>query len=216
MKSLNLTPELYQYLLELSPKENFHLKELRIKTDKLKYARLRSPTEQINFMMFLLQNLKPKNILEIGTFTGYSTLAMALATPEDTQIITCDINNVFPSTGQEIWKNAGVANRIKLQLGPAIETLTQLQQQSQTFDFVFIDADKENYWQYFEKSLNMLTVNGLIIIDNVLWRGQVIDGNNSDLRTNAIRDFNQRLSLQPHINYCLLPLGDGISLVSKK
>lgn len=216
MKSINLTPELYEYLLQINPPENPHLRDLRIKTDRLKYARLRSPTEQVQFIMFLLQFLRPKRVLEVGTFTGYSTLAMALSTPADTMITTCDINNIFPETGQEIWKNAGVNDRIQLMLGPAMETLTQLKMQDYDFDFIFIDADKENYWEYFSLSLELLSQNGLIMIDNVLWRGQVVDSNHNDMRTIAIRDFNQRLAHHPDIHYCFIPVGDGISLVSKK
>lgn len=216
MKSLNLTPELLQYLMEMSQPENLYLKELRLKTDSLKYARLRSPTEQIYFMMFLLRLLKPKNVLEIGTFTGYSTLSIALATTDDTQIITCDINNVFPQTGQDIWKKAQVAHRIKLCLGPALNTIQNLKQNNNTFDFVFIDADKENYWEYFTSTLSMLTPEGIIMIDNVLWKGEVLDSNSTDMRANAIRNFNERLLKESGIHYCILPIGDGITLITKE
>jgi predicted O-methyltransferase YrrM len=216
IKIPHFTRDLYNYILKISPEENFYLKELRLKTDALKYSRLRSPTEQVNFMMFLLQLIKPINILEIGTFTGYATLAMALATSSNTKIITCDITNIFPEIGQEVWKQAGVSSRIQLMLGPAKDTLEKLHQQKQTFDFIFIDADKENYWHYFENSLNMLTDNGIIMIDNVLWRGQVADENIVDPTTTAIRNFNQQLSQQFNINYCVLPIGDGVTLVSTK
>jgi predicted O-methyltransferase YrrM len=215
MKMINFTPELYQYLLDLNPVENPYLKELRIKTDNLKYARLRSPTEQIHFISFLLRFIKPKAILEIGTFTGYSTLAFALATADDTKIITCDLNNVFPETGQEIWKKANVSHRIQLRLNPALVTLEKLQSENNSFDFIFIDADKENNWNYFEKTLALLNSGGIIAIDNVLWRGQVVEDDKVDSRTTATRDFNKRLSVQPGINYCVLPIGDGITLVSK-
>jgi predicted O-methyltransferase YrrM len=216
IKSLSLTKDLYEYILKMNPKENPYLEALRIETDKLKYSRLRSPTEQIHFITFLLSLLKPKNILEIGTFTGYSTLAMGLATPPTTKIITCDINNVFPEIGKTYWENAGMEKRIQLLLGPAKKTIANLQTESKTFDFIFIDADKENYWDYFQSSLNMLNHNGVIMIDNVLWHGQIIDHETDDIRAIAIRDFNQRLSQQTNINFCLLPIGDGITLVTKK
>lgn len=215
MKSLHMTPELYEYVLNSNPNENSFLKELRKKTDALKYSYLRSPSEQISFLTFMLNLLKPKKILEIGTFTGYSTLAMALATPEDTEIITCDINNVFPSIGLDTWAASGVLDRIELRLGLAMDTLATIQSESKQFDFIYIDADKENVWNYFEKSFSMLTEQGVIIVDNVLWRGRVIDEAYSDSKTNAIRDFNLRLSNEPGVCYCLLPIGDGLTLISR-
>lgn len=216
MKSLTMTTELYQYILNANPIEQSSLGELRQKTDQLKYARLRSPTEQIHFITFLLKLLQPSHILEIGTFTGYATLAMALATPETTKIITCDINNVFPQTGQSTWKKANVAKRIDLRLGPALETLKQLKQKSASFDFVFIDADKENYWHYFKIVLSLLSNKGIILVDNVLWHGQVADKTFNDTRTRAIRDFNTRLTQQNDIYHCLLPIGDGLTLIAKQ
>ena len=215
MKALNLAPALHEYLMQVSPEEDPHLKELRIKTDTLKYARLRSPTEQVYFMMFLLRFLKPKKILEVGTFTGYSTLAIALACGVDADIITCDINNVFPEVGHDIWKKANVSNRISLRLGHAVNTLEDLVKEDSKFDFVFIDADKENYIKYFDMAFSMLTEKGIIMVDNVLWKGEVADGQTSDMRAQAIREFNNYLAEKPEINYCLLPIGDGVSLVSK-
>lgn len=215
MKALNLSPALYEYLIQVSPVEDPYLKELRLKTDKLKYARLRSPTEQIYFMMFMLRFLKPKRILEVGTFTGYSTLAIALACGTGSEIITCDINNIFPEVGREIWEKANVLDRISLRLGHAINTLESLVNENSRFDFVFIDADKENYIQYFDKALSMLTENGMIMVDNVLWRGEITDLQTSDMRAQAIREFNRHLAEKNGVNYCLLPIGDGITLISK-
>src|SRR3990167_6808722 len=170
-KQLNFTPALYQYIFSHNPEENIHLKNLRLRTDQLKYARLRSPTEQVQLITFLLKLLKPKNILELGTFTVYATLAMALATDDSTKIITCDINNVFPSIGIPFWEQSTVGNKIQLILGPALETVSKLEKQNALFDFIYIDADKENYLNYFEQSLTILNKSGLIVIDNVLWHG---------------------------------------------
>lgn len=215
MKAPGLTQELYQYILQANPVENVWMEELRLKTDRLKYARLRSPTEQIHFMMFLLKLIKPETILEVGTFTGYSTLAMALATPDETSIITCDLNHIFPETGQDVWERANVKQRIKLLLGPAINSLSGLQQDNCRFDFIFIDADKENYIQYFEQALSMLTPKGVIMIDNVLWKGEVINEQTSDPRARAMQEFNQYIKNKVGIDYCLIPIGDGVTLVSK-
>ena len=215
MKTLQLTPDLYQYLLQINPFENLYLQKLREKTDELKYARLRSPTEQVHFITFLLQCFKPKKLLEIGTFTGYTTLAMALATAETSEIVTCDINAIFPDIGRDIWVSAGVAEKILLRLGLALQTLQQLREEGRVFDFIYIDADKENYVAYFELSLEMLTGQGVILVDNVLWKGQVTDDTNHLSSTLGIRHFNQYLFQRRDINYCVLPIGDGLTLVRK-
>ncbi len=216
MKALPLSAELYQYILDMNPEENSFLAELRLKTDQLKYARLRSPTEQMHFISFLLHWLKPKKILELGTFTGYSTLAMALATSSVTTIITCDINNIFPDVGKDSWKAAGVDQRIQLRLGPALNTLAELKKEQHVFDFIYIDADKENSTLYFEQALTMLSQQGMIIVDNVLWKGKVVDPDSNESSTEAIRQFNQYLKKHTDVNYCLLPIGDGLSMVTKR
>ncbi|MEL0638665.1 O-methyltransferase [Marinomonas sp. TI.3.20] len=214
-KNLMINDDLYNYILDHNPKENEFLLKLKNKTDELKYARLRSPTEQIHFLSFLLKFLNPKAILELGTFTGYSTLAFALSTKSNCNIITCDINNIFPSIGVDIWKEANVSDRITLELGPAKNTLIKLLENKALFDFIYIDADKENNWSYLEMALFLLNEDGMIIIDNVLWHGDVVKEEINTDRVNALREFNKKVMQLSNINYCLLPIADGLTIISK-
>jgi len=215
-KYIEMTAELLNYLSAYNPQENPYLYQLRETTDKLKYARLRTPTEQVTFLIFLTQFLSPHKILEIGTFTGYTTLALALATDEKTHITTCDINNVFPSIGIPYWNAANQHNKIELKIGSALKTLRNLLQQKKTFDLIYIDADKENTWQYFQLCLEILSERGLIIVDNTLRKGDVINRNSQNTQTQAMHEFNSLLTTWKNIHYCLLPFCDGITLISKR
>lgn len=215
-QTLQITEKIYEYYLQISPEENHYLKQLREKTSIYESAIMMSSPEQVAFFTFLIKLFKPKKILELGTYTGYCTLAMALASNKTAQIATCDVDVRWPSIGKEYWEKAGVNHKIKLMVGPALNALDEFTASSELFDFIFIDADKANYWNYFRKTIHLLTDNGIIAIDNVLWSGKPADISQTDAKTNAIRDFNTNLKKFPGINYCVLPIGDGLTLVSKK
>ena len=210
-----MTPSLYAYLLQINPPEDPCLQELREQTDALVNAQLRSPTDQIHFMMFMLRLLKPQNLLEIGTYTGYATLAMALATEDHARICTIDHHPLFPPMGEAVWKKAQVAHRITWRCEEARVSLHALQQQQQRFDFIFIDAKKADYKHYLEVSLNLLTPNGVILMDNVLWKGDVADADTTDARAQCMREFNQFVLTRKDLHHCVIAIGDGLSLISK-
>jgi predicted O-methyltransferase YrrM len=174
--------------------------------------------EQGQLMAFLIELTAAEKTLEIGVYTGYSSLVVALALPETGRITACDINTETTSIAQEFWKKAGVAHKIDLKLAPALETLENLIKQnlSNSFDFIFIDADKKNYLNYYEHSLRLLRPGGLILVDNVLWGGRVADSNSHDKQTLAIRAFNQAIYQDKRISMCLIPIGDGLTLIRKR
>lgn len=169
-------------------------------------------------LALLVQLMQAKNILEIGTLTGYSTLWMALALPSDGTITACDINEDCAAIARRHWQAAGIETKISLQLAPAVDTLDQLLStgQANTFDFVYIDADKVNYGVYYEKSLQLLRTGGLIAIDNTLWMGQVINPEIQDEDTVAIRTLNQKIHQDQRVSMSLLAIGDGLTLALKQ
>lgn len=174
--------------------------------------------EQGQFMALLVQLIGAKKALEVGVFTGYSSLAVALALPLDGELIACDVSAEFTAIARRYWEKAGVAAKITLHLAPAIQTLDRLlaEGQANTFDFAFIDADKENYDGYFERSLQLVRSGGLIAIDNVLWDGKVIDSHVCDSDTLAIRALNLKLGVDNRIDLSLLPVSDGLTLARKR
>ena len=173
--------------------------------------------DQGQFMAMLVRLIVPKKIVEVGTFTGYSSLVMALALPENGKIVACDISEKFTRKARRFWKEAGVADKIELRLGHARETLEMMLNEglSETFDMAFIDADKENYKIYYEKCLELLRPGGLILIDNVLWYGRPADPDASDADTVAIREFNKFLYKDHRVDISLLSVGDGLTLARK-
>jgi len=217
-KSLGLSPQLYEYLLSVSLRESATLQQLRQETAVLPQSVMQVTPDEGQFLGFLVQLLGVRKALEIGVFTGYSSLAVALALPEDGQLIACDVNETYTAIAHRYWEAAGVAHKVDLRLAPALETLDALLAEGQggSFDFAFIDADKTNYWAYFERSLQLLRPGGLIAVDNVLWSGQVIDPDNHEPSTEAIRTFNQRLHQDERIHLCVLPISDGITLALKR
>ena len=216
-RSIVLNDALYDYLLSVSLHEPAILKELRAHTAKMPLARMQISPEQGQFMHWLVSILGARRTLEIGVFTGYSTLITALALPDDGLIVACDISAEYTAIAQQYWQRAGVAGRIQLQLRPALETLQQLLDQGQTnsFDFAFIDADKENYQGYYEATLQLLRRGGVVAIDNVLWSGRVIDAGINDSSTVALRNFNRQLHGDPRVAISMLPVGDGLTLARK-
>ena len=217
MKHLNLTPELYQYMLDVSLNEHPVLCALREMTKKMPLGLMQVAPEQAQFMQFLIRLLRAKNVLEIGTFTGYSALAMALALPEDGRLITCDISKEWTDIAHPFWLQANQDKKIELRLGSALSTLDSLLDKcSHTFDFIFIDADKTNYLNYYERALQLLTPNGIIAIDNVFWEGQVIDPSVTNAQTREIRKLNEVLKHDQRVYTSLLAIADGLFLVQMK
>ena len=217
-QTLGLNANLYQYFQQISLREPEVLKQLREETKKHPMGRMQIAPEQGQFMALLVQLMGAKKTLDIGVFTGYSALVVALALPVDGQIIACDTDEETTKIAQQFWEKAGVSHKIDLRLAPALETLDKLiaKGENNTFDFVFIDADKSNYTNYYEKALWLVKPGGLIAIDNVFWGGKVADANIQDNRTQKIRNFNEKLHQDPRISLSLVPLADGLTLALKK
>ncbi len=217
-RTIVLSDALYEYMLSVSLREPDVLSRLREETANLPQHNMQISPEQGQFMALLVELTGARRCLEIGTFTGYSALSVALALPEDGLIVACDISDEFTSRAKPYWQEAGVAGKIDLRLGPALETLDALiaDGESGAFDFAFIDADKVNYQGYFQRALDLIRPGGLILIDNVLWSGAVADPARDDEDTEAIRDFNRALADDPRISLSLVPIGDGLTLARKR
>ncbi len=217
-KSFLLSEALREYLASMTAPEPDILKRLREETASQPMAIMQIPPEQGQFLALLTRLMGAKRTIEVGVFTGYSALAVALALPEDGKIVACDVSEEFTAVARRYWKEAGVAGKIDLRLGPAAETLRDLIDRGNagTFDFAFIDADKPSYWTYFELCLKLLRPGGLIAVDNVLQEGKVSDPANADPNTLAIREFNKRVRDDRRVDACLLPLADGLTLALKR
>ena len=217
-RSIGLDDPLYRYLLQVSLREHPVLEALRDHTARLPEVRFQIAPEQGQFMAWLARAIGARRFLEIGTFTGYSSLVMALALPADGEVVTCDVSREWTDIARDYWEQAGVAGRVRLELRPALETLTQLRAQGAegSFDLAFIDADKTAYSACFEHCLALLRPGGIVLIDNTLWSGQVADPSAQDADTQAIRDFNQSLHRDERIDLSLLPIGDGLTLARKR
>ena len=211
---LNLTNDLRDYLWEKGMKEHPALEELREETAQLPEAVMQICPEQGALMANLVRLMSAKRTIEIGTFTGYSALAVALALPEDGKIVACDISEEWTSIGRKKWEQAGVTDKIDLRIGPALETLEELLKDGQegSFDFAFIDADKANYLDYYKICLKLVRKGGVIAIDNVLWSGAVINPEINDVDTVAIRELNEFLAQDERVSLSMVPTGDGLTL----
>ena len=212
-----LDEKLREYLLNVSVKESEILRELREETAQMEYSAMQISPEQGAFMSFLVELSQAKRTLEIGVFTGYSALVVAMALSEDGIVTACDVSEEWANVGMKYWKKAQVEDKIDLRIAPALKTLDQLLSEGKqgTYDFAFIDADKMEYQGYFDKSLELLRIGGLIAIDNVLWGGSVIDDSIQDSSTKAIREFNENLSSDPRVSISMVPIGDGLTLACK-
>ncbi len=217
-KSLGLDNQVYEYLLSVSLREAEVLTKLRQETDRHPMSIMQISPEQGQFMGLLVKLLQAKKTLDIGVFTGYSSLVVALALPEDGKVIACDRDPEATAIARRYWQIAGVESKIDLRLAPALETLDQLiaEGEAGSFDFVFIDADKRNYPNYYERALTLLRPGGVVAIDNVLWSGSVADPEVTDNRTIAIREFNQQLHQDSRVEISMLPLADGLTLALKQ
>ena len=211
---LQLTNNLREYLWAKGMKEHPVLAELRQETAKLPESVMQICPEQGALMANLIRLMSAKKTIEIGTFTGYSALAVALALPDDGKIVACDISEEWTSVGKKKWEQAGVGDKIDLRIAPALETLEGLMAEGQegTFDFAFIDADKANYLDYYKMCLKLVRKGGVIAIDNVLWSGAVIQTDINDVDTVAIRELNDYLVHDERVALSMVPVGDGLTI----
>lgn len=217
-RTLGLDPQIYQYFQSVSLREPDILSRLRRETSQHPMGMMQIAPEQGQFMAFLLRLMGAKKTLEVGVFTGYSALVVALALPPEGKVVACEVSEDYSAIARRYWQEAGVAHKIDLRIAPALETLDSLSNEGQenTFDFAFIDADKSNYDNYYERALELVRSGGLIALDNVLWGGKVADPEVRDNRTQAIRDLNQKLHQDERVELSLVPIGDGLTLLLKR
>nr|VFJ42616.1 MAG: Predicted O-methyltransferase YrrM [Candidatus Kentron sp. DK] len=217
-RTLPLTDVLRDYLLRISLREHPLLQRLRQETATLPQSAMQIAPEQGQFMAMLARLLGARRYLEVGVFTGYSTLAVGMALPADGEIVACDSNEEWTDIARRYWDQAGIGERVHLYPGQAADSLESLIAQGEAgrFDFAFIDADKENYLLYYEQVLALLRPGGLMAIDNVLWGGAVIDPGADDEETAAIRAFNDALAGDRRVDISLVPIGDGLLLARKQ
>ena len=212
--SIGLDEKLHAYLLEVGVREHEVLRSLREETAGLPQSNMQIAPEEGSFLALLVRILGARKVLEVGTFTGYSSTAMALALPKDGRIICCDLSKEWTDVARRAWADAGVADRIDLRLGPALDTLEGLLAAGEEgrFDLAFIDADKANYGGYYEASVRLVRQGGVIAIDNVLWSGRVADPDVNDEDTQAIRALNDDIAADDRVDVAMLPLADGLTL----
>jgi caffeoyl-CoA O-methyltransferase len=217
LRTIGLDDRLYDYVLAVSLREPEFLARLRAETRRLPQAGMQISPEQGQFLALLVRLIGARRILEIGTFTGYSALAMTLAMPADGRLLACDVNEAWTAIARRYWAEAGVAGRIDLRLAPALATVDQLIAAGEAgrFDLAFIDADKEHYLAYYERCLRLVRPGGLIGIDNTLWNGAVADPDRHDADTEAIRALNAFLLTDDRIDLSLVPIGDGLTLARR-
>jgi predicted O-methyltransferase YrrM len=217
-RTISMTDALSEYVRSVTLREPLLLHELREETAKLPQSNMQISPEQGQLMRLLTELHGTRRALEVGVFTGYSSLSVALAMPDDGRITACDVSDEWTSVARRYWKRAGVQHKIDLRLAPALETLDALLAEGRAghFDFAFIDADKSNYDGYYERCLELLRAGGLIAIDNVLWGGAVVDPTDQDADTRAIRALNEKIGKDERVTMNLIPIGDGLMLVRKR
>lgn len=217
-RTIEVTEQVWEYLVRETVREPPLLARLREETAKLPMARMQIAPEQGRFMAFLVELIGARRTIEIGVFTGYSSLSVALALPADGRIVACDVSDEWTQIARRYWAEAGVADKIDLRLAPALTTLDALiaEGAAGSFDFAFIDADKPSYLAYYERCLTLLRSGGLIAVDNALWGGAVADPSNSDDNTRAIRELNARVVDDSRVTQSLVPIGDGLMLARKR
>jgi len=217
-RRLVVTDDVHQYILDHSVREPEVLARLRAETSRHPHATMQIGPEQGQLMALLAKLIGAQRCIEIGVFTGYSALVVALALPDDGKIVACDVNEEWTSIGKRYWKEAGVDHKIDLRLQPALRTLDSLIAAGEVgkYDYAFIDADKPNYDAYYERVLQLLRAGGLILIDNVLWSGRVADPSAMDAETLAFKNLNAKLHRDERVDVSLLGIGDGVTLVRKR
>ncbi len=216
--SLRIDDALDAYLAVLLPEEPAVLARLREETSRLEVASMQIGQDQGRFMTLLLRCLGAQRTIEVGVFTGYSTLITALALPNTGHIVACDINRQWTEIALRYWREAGVADKIDLRIGPATDTLDAMLAggDGESYDFAFIDADKPGYDGYYERSLELLRPGGVIAVDNALWGGSVANLAKNSEDTQAIRALNEKISRDPRVEAYLAPVGDGVHLAWKR
>ena len=219
-KTTQLTDDLHAYLLRVGVRESPVLARLREDTARAypDRARMQIAPEQGAFLALLVELVDARTTLEIGTFTGYSTLAVALALPRDGKVVACDVSEEWTAFARPYWREAGVEGRIDLRLAPALDTLDALLAAGRagSFDFAFLDAEKTEYADYYERSLQLLRPGGVVAIDNVLWSGRPADPAVTDESTSAIRDFNERIHADDRVTAVMIPIADGVTVARKR
>jgi caffeoyl-CoA O-methyltransferase len=217
-RTLSIDDRTYDYLCDVAVDESDLLKQLRDETAELEYSVMQISPEQGQFMSLLMKLIGAKRAIEIGTFTGYSSICVASAMPEDGRLICCDTSPQWTQMAEKYWALAGLEDKIKLYTQPAEITLQKLIEEGEenSFDFIFIDADKQNYIVYYEMALRLLRKGGLIAVDNTLWSGAVADPDNTEPGTRAIRRFNDLVKDDDRVSKSLLTIGDGLTLILKE
>jgi predicted O-methyltransferase YrrM len=212
-----ITDALAAYIREVTLREPETLRRLREATENHPKASMQIAPEQGQFLHFLVQLIGARQVLEVGVFMGYSSSWMALALPPGGKVVACDVSEEYAAIARHTWHEAGVAGRIDLHVAPALDTLDGLLAAGRagTFDMAFIDADKQNYGNYYERALSLLRRGGLIAVDNVLWDGSVVDPAQTDPDTEAIRAFNRKLHTDDRIALTMATIGDGLTLACK-
>lgn len=218
VRSLGLDDRLYGYLLEHSLRETDVQRRLRAETARLEHARMQISPEQGQLLRLLTELIGARRAIEVGTFTGYSALCIALGMPPEGKLLACDTSEEWTQIARRSWAAAGVGGRIELALGPALDTLDARLQAGGAgeYDLAFIDADKTSYPRYYERLMRLVRPGGLIAIDNTLWGGRVADASANDEDTAAIRAFNERVHADERVSLSMLPVGDGLTLVRKR
>ena len=217
-RRLQITDEIHRYLVDHSVREPDVLARLRAATASLPQAGMQIGPEQGQLMALLAKLVGAKRCIEVGVFTGYSSLAVALALPEDGRILACDVSEQWTAIARRFWREAGIEHKIELKLQPAVRTLEELLAAGEAgrYDFAFVDADKPAYDSYYELLLKLLRPGGLMALDNTLWSGAVLDPNEREPNTVALRALNDKLHRDERIDLSLLPIGDGLTLARKR
>src|SRR5450432_1614895 len=217
-KTIPVTDAIWQYLIDVTVREPAVLGKLRDETSRMPNGGMQISQEQGQFMALLVELIGARRAIEVGVFTGYSSLRVALALPADGRLVACDVSEEYTNVARRYWREAGVEEKIELRLGPALATLNALIAQGERgrFDFAFIDADKANYGGYYERCLELVRPGGLVAVDNTLWSGAVADPNKQDADTRAIRELNAKVADDPRVSSSLVPIGDGLLLARKR
>lgn len=217
-RSFYLPEAVSEYILRTTLRDNPVMRELREETAKMPGAGMQTGADQVQFLQLLVRLTVARRCIEVGVFTGYSALGVALALPEDGRILACDVSEDYTRVAKRYWQRAGVAEKIDLRLAPATKTLDACIEagESGRFDFAYIDADKAGYDAYYERCLTLLRPNGVIAIDNVLWSGQVADPDVNDEDTAALRALNMKIGRDERVDASLLSIGDGLMVVRKR
>lgn len=217
-RSAFLPPQIQAYIDATTLRDLPVLRELREETARLPQAGMQTGADQVQFLQLLVRLIGARRCIEVGVFTGYSALGVALALPQDGRIVACDVSEEYTSIARRYWERAGVAEKIDLYLAPAVQTLDELLRagDAERFDFAYIDADKTGYDAYYERCLSLLRPNGIVAIDNVLWSGEVVDAATTDADTRALRALNEKIGRDERVDASLLPMGDGLMVVRKR